>query len=100
MKKKDETRGGPVVSEAMGNIRTVAAFTLQNDMCERYEKDLQMEVQEDRRQNITQGLMQAYALLVQPMIFGLTVLISAYYVSWGWVEVSAVFPVLYTLMST
>merc|ERR1719221_1342412 len=45
MKKKDETRAGPLVSEVMGNMRTVAAFGLQSQMLRKYTEILEMEVQ-------------------------------------------------------
>jgi len=100
MKKQDETRAGPIVSEAMGNIRTVAAFNMQGRMEGRYETILKKEVGEDKRQGLWQGMINGYTSFVMFAMYGATVRIAVSYIEAGWMNADAVFIVLFTLMSS
>jgi len=97
-RKQDETRAGPVVSEAMGNIRTVAAFGLQRQMKKRYLEVLDVEVKEDARQGKLTAIMQGYQTFVQFLLYGSVLLLSSYYIDHLNLDPANVFRVFFTLV--
>eukprot|EP00401_Gymnodinium_catenatum_P071701 CAMPEP_0117518808 /NCGR_PEP_ID=MMETSP0784-20121206/32325_1 /TAXON_ID=39447 /ORGANISM="" /LENGTH=1313 /DNA_ID=CAMNT_0005314745 /DNA_START=22 /DNA_END=3963 /DNA_ORIENTATION=+ len=99
-KKKDETRAGPVVSEAMANIRTIAAFGLQPQMQQRYSSVLDVEVKEDRRQGNATGVAQGYSTFVQFLMYGTTLLVSSFYIDTLGLDPTNVLQVFFTLLFT
>lgn len=98
MKKQNETRAGPIVSEAMGNIRTVAAFGLQEQMRARYGEVLNAEVKEDHRVNTLTGIMQGYNSFMQFVLYGGVLFISSLYIDNLHMDPNKVFQVFFTLI--
>lgn len=98
LKKKDETRAGPVVSEVIGNIRTVAAFGLQDRMRSWYEEVLRQEFGEDRRQGTVSGVMQGYNAFFQWMLYGTVMLVASFYIDHAGLNPKSVFQVFFTLV--
>ena len=89
-----------MVSEATSNIRTVAAFNLQNSLEKKFQEVLEQEVAEDIRQNYINAVMLGLMDGIFCMLYATTILVASYYISWGWLDVAVVMPILYTLMQS
>ena len=66
----------------------------------KFQEILEQEVAEDMRQNYINAVMQGLMDGVFCMLYATTILAAYYYISWNWLEVGVVMPILYTLMQS
>jgi len=86
------------VSEAMGNIRTVAAFNLREKILERYLAMLGEEGKEERRKSTVTGMAMAYNAAVTYVMFGVVMWFSNFFVSRGLADPGDALQVLFTVL--
>ena len=86
LKNKNTTTAGPLVSEAMGNIRTVASFGMKARLLQRYEELLQLEAAQDRRSTTATGLAAAYNGGVTFVMFGSVIFVANFFIGKDWME--------------
>jgi len=98
LKKKDESRAGPVVSEVVGNIKTVAAFSLQDRMLKWYKDVLRKEFMEDKRQCTVTAIMEGYNSFVTYMLYGSVMLVASCYIDFFHLDPQSVLQVFFTLV--
>jgi len=99
MKRKNTTTAGPLVSEAMGNIRTVASFGMKDRLLQRYEELLQLEAAQDRRSTTATGLAAAYNGGVTFVMFGSVIFVANFFIGKDWMDpkdtLNVLFPILF-----
>ncbi|CAE8581652.1 unnamed protein product [Polarella glacialis] len=98
LKQTNQTRAGPVVSEAMGNIRTVAAFSLEERMLQRYQELLQMEAQGEWNSSKATGLGAAFNSSITYVMFGGVIFVANIFISNGEINPASVLEVLFPIM--
>lgn len=98
LRRSNDTRAGPLVSEAMGNIRTVAAFSLEARMLSRYSQLLASEGQSQWRASRATGLGAAYNSGITYVMFAGVVFVANLFISAGELEPDAVLNVLFPIM--
>jgi len=98
MQTTNQTAAGPLVSEAMGNIRTVAAFGLRDTMLQRYMALLGTEGALARKQSNATAFAGAYNSGITFLMFGGIIFIANIFISHGWIDPRDVLQVLFPLL--
>jgi len=96
--KKNETKTGPMVSEAVGSIRTVASFSLRQQLSERYATLMKIESAEELRKSTLTGFASAYTSGITFVLFGGVILIANIFINQAWILPTAVLKVLFPIM--
>eukprot|EP00929_Paragymnodinium_shiwhaense_P085714 TRINITY_DN46138_c0_g1_i1.p1 TRINITY_DN46138_c0_g1~~TRINITY_DN46138_c0_g1_i1.p1 ORF type:complete len:1350 (-),score=293.49 TRINITY_DN46138_c0_g1_i1:173-4222(-) len=94
----NKTKSGPVVSEAVGNMRTVAAFGLEKKMAERYSEVLIKEGQQDRKSSVLTGLASAYTSGITLCLYGGIIFVANIFITKGWMDAQDTFKVLFPML--
>lgn len=100
LRRVNQTKAGPLVTEAMGNIKTVCAFGLKDKMMERYLGLLSIEYKAELRQSIVTSFANAYNSAFTFVMFGGVVYIGNIFVGKGQTTPNDVIKVLFTVLFT
>eukprot|EP00931_Biecheleriopsis_adriatica_P045750 TRINITY_DN26207_c0_g1_i1.p1 TRINITY_DN26207_c0_g1~~TRINITY_DN26207_c0_g1_i1.p1 ORF type:complete len:1311 (+),score=206.85 TRINITY_DN26207_c0_g1_i1:130-4062(+) len=98
IRKTNETRAGPIVSEAMTHVRTVAAFGLERRMEERYLRLLEGERQKAQKESLGQGIANAWSQSANYLLFAIVFLLSNMFINNAWIEPSDTLDVLFPVL--
>eukprot|EP00928_Gymnodinium_smaydae_P031760 TRINITY_DN23208_c0_g1_i1.p1 TRINITY_DN23208_c0_g1~~TRINITY_DN23208_c0_g1_i1.p1 ORF type:complete len:1359 (-),score=209.49 TRINITY_DN23208_c0_g1_i1:175-3651(-) len=98
MKIKTESEAGPMISEAMGNIKTVAAFGLREQLLQKYTALMEAEGQVELRKSSSVAVSSAFTNGVSFLMFGGVVAIANIFISNALIEPSVVLKVLFPIM--
>jgi len=98
MIKKNETAAGPVVSEAMGNIKTVASYGLEKEMMNRYGSLLNSECKQERRTSTMSGIAAAYQSALGFYLYAVLILFANVYITHCGMSQNAVFGTIFPLI--
>jgi len=98
MTDSNTTSAGPMVSEAMGNIKTVASFDLRKKMLDRYLTLLAVEGKAEQRKSTATGIAQAYSSAITFVMFGAVMWVGNIFVSKGLAAPGDALQVLFTVM--
>lgn len=98
MRRRNDTRAGPLVMEAMRHIKCVAAYGLEGRMLSRYGDLLKVEAENDRNQSTTTGLSAAYNAFMTFAMFAIVVYIGNIFIDHGWLQAAEVFRVIFPIL--
>lgn len=98
LRKKERAKAGPLVSEAMGNMRTVAAFGLDVRILERYEVLLLSESRLQLQGAQLMGFMAAFNDASFFLLFGAVIYAANIFISHGSMHPDAVMQVLFPIL--
>jgi len=98
MRRINDTSAGPLVSEVMGHVKTVAAFGLRQRMLDRYLEILKLEGKQDRKRSVATSFASAYNSAVSFLMFGGVIFIANLFINRGWIEPKDVLQVLFPVM--
>jgi len=96
--KVNKTNSGPVVSEAVGNMRTIAAFGLEDRMTERYVEVLSDEGRTERKNSVATGLASAYTSGLTLALYGAILFIANIFINHNMMKAADTFQVLFPIV--
>jgi ATP-binding cassette subfamily B (MDR/TAP) protein 1 len=95
---EDTSQAGPLVSEAMGNVRTVAAFGMEEKILMRYDSLLSKETAIARKGSTALSFSTAWSAGMNFFMFGAIVFVANIFINHGWMEATHVMQVLFPIM--
>jgi len=95
---EDTSQAGPLVSEAMGNVRTVAAFGMEEKILLRYDSLLSKETAIARKGSTALSFSTAWSAGMNFFMFGAIVFVANIFINHGWMEADKVMQVLFPIM--
>mmetsp|Transcript_4694 Transcript_4694/g.9951 ORF Transcript_4694/g.9951 Transcript_4694/m.9951 type:complete len:1291 (+) Transcript_4694:30-3902(+) len=95
---KDESKAAPMVSEAVGNVRTVAAFGLEDTLLTRYTDLLVKEGEKNAKESQAMGMLSGYWGGVSFVFFAALFGFGNLFITEGWAKPGAVMNVLFPVL--